>query len=338
MEQPNRQYTNSEAYRYGFNGKENDREWGTAGLTQDYGFRLYNPAIAKFLSVDPLAPEYPWYTPYQFAGNMPIKYIDLDGLEPAMSPLDMQAAGYYKPSNDAGNDGTHYVYSEIQSGVNKGKLAYWWGNFETNEWVFTEDDIANDKSDYTYVEEPKGFWGCLFEGDLMRANWAADHALDGLALSGNISIDGKGGDDNASKSLTVVFGRHDGEWVFGLFGDVTKSTSLDPATGSLGVSAGGGLVVFTEVGEQEQDILSNMEGETKVVSGSFKNLSGTFGVSKNKFDQVTYKSYTVNATLKRPNFSKGLQEIVPIDGSVGVSTSTRIRTRGEALNFLKSMW
>jgi pimeloyl-ACP methyl ester carboxylesterase len=32
--------------------------------------------------VDPLAPEYPWYTPYQFAGNMPIWAIDRDGLEP----------------------------------------------------------------------------------------------------------------------------------------------------------------------------------------------------------------------------------------------------------------
>jgi hypothetical protein len=28
-----------------------------------------------------LSPEYPWYTPYQFAGNTPIQAIDLDGLE-----------------------------------------------------------------------------------------------------------------------------------------------------------------------------------------------------------------------------------------------------------------
>ena len=37
--------------------------------------------VSRFLSVDPLAPEYPWYTPYQFAGNKPIQFIDLDGLE-----------------------------------------------------------------------------------------------------------------------------------------------------------------------------------------------------------------------------------------------------------------
>ena len=87
-------------YRYGFNGKENDREgWGSQ-LVQDYGFRLYNPAIGRFLSVDPLAPEYPWYTPYQFAGNMPIAFIDLDGLEnikpppPGVVPRTTNRGGY----------------------------------------------------------------------------------------------------------------------------------------------------------------------------------------------------------------------------------------------------
>jgi RHS repeat-associated protein len=39
-------------YRYSFNGKETDSETGL----QDYGFRIYNPSLGKFLSVDPLAP------------------------------------------------------------------------------------------------------------------------------------------------------------------------------------------------------------------------------------------------------------------------------------------
>ena len=69
-------------YRYGFNGKENDAngEFGSQ-LIQDYGFRMYNPSIGKFLSVDPLTQGYPELTPYQFASNTPIWAIDLDGLE-----------------------------------------------------------------------------------------------------------------------------------------------------------------------------------------------------------------------------------------------------------------
>jgi RHS repeat-associated protein len=69
-------------YRYGFNGKEKDDEgMGGGDQTYDYGFRIYNPGLAKFLSVDPLHKSFPWYTPYQFAGNKPIWAIDLDGLE-----------------------------------------------------------------------------------------------------------------------------------------------------------------------------------------------------------------------------------------------------------------
>lgn len=67
--------------RYGFNGKEQDSEVKGEGAQYDYGFRIYDPRVVRFLSVDPLFQTYPWYTPYQFAGNMPIWAIDLDGLE-----------------------------------------------------------------------------------------------------------------------------------------------------------------------------------------------------------------------------------------------------------------
>jgi len=80
---PGRSYkaSGSTAYRYGFNGKENDNEVKGEGDQQDYGFRIYDPRLARFLSVDPLVREYPELTPYQFASNTPIWAIDLDGLE-----------------------------------------------------------------------------------------------------------------------------------------------------------------------------------------------------------------------------------------------------------------
>jgi len=52
-----------------------------SNVQYDYGFRIYNPQIAKFLSVDPLAGSYPMLTPYQFASNSPIASLDLDGQE-----------------------------------------------------------------------------------------------------------------------------------------------------------------------------------------------------------------------------------------------------------------
>ena len=79
-------------YRYAFNGKEQDDkgEWVSinspdniqrSSTHYDYGFRIYNPGLARFLSLDPLTTEYPMLTPYQFASNRPIDGIDIDGQE-----------------------------------------------------------------------------------------------------------------------------------------------------------------------------------------------------------------------------------------------------------------
>ena len=64
-------------YRFSFNGKPDDAGTGL----QDYGMRMYDDEIGRFLSVDPIASRYPNLTPFQFASNKPIWAIDLDGLE-----------------------------------------------------------------------------------------------------------------------------------------------------------------------------------------------------------------------------------------------------------------
>ncbi|MCB9251543.1 MAG: hypothetical protein H6605_03700 [Flavobacteriales bacterium] len=102
------------AYRYGFNGKENDDEIKGNGNQQDYGMRIYDPRLCRFLSVDPVSNYFPWYTPYLFAGNKPIWATDLDGLEEDFTnaqpfeyyndklALDMNGAPSYSPKNAAG--------------------------------------------------------------------------------------------------------------------------------------------------------------------------------------------------------------------------------------------
>ncbi|WP_185154529.1 RHS repeat domain-containing protein [Fulvivirga sp. M361] len=67
--------TSLKQYRYV--GKEHDEE---SGLYY-YGARYYASWLIRFVSVDPLKDEYPYYTPYQYAGNKPITFIDLDGLQ-----------------------------------------------------------------------------------------------------------------------------------------------------------------------------------------------------------------------------------------------------------------
>ena len=63
------------AYRY--NGKELLEEHGY----YFYGFRIYDPAIGRFPSADPIADEFPWVSVYNYAENEPIANIDLHGLQ-----------------------------------------------------------------------------------------------------------------------------------------------------------------------------------------------------------------------------------------------------------------
>jgi RHS repeat-associated protein len=66
-------------FQYKYNGKEKQNLLGFGWY--NYGFRFYDPGIARFPQLDPLAHDYVYLTPYQYASNDPIKNIDLDGLE-----------------------------------------------------------------------------------------------------------------------------------------------------------------------------------------------------------------------------------------------------------------
>jgi RHS repeat-associated protein len=81
MVMPLRQFTSGSSYRYGFNGKEEDDEVKGNGNQLDYGFRIYDPRLGRFLSVDPLAASYPWNSSYAFAENDVMRSVDIDGLE-----------------------------------------------------------------------------------------------------------------------------------------------------------------------------------------------------------------------------------------------------------------
>jgi len=75
-----RSFSASSSYRYGFNGKEKDQdgEWGST-TRYDYGARIYNPSLGRFLSLDPKSNLYPSISAYGNVDNNPIRFVDIDG-------------------------------------------------------------------------------------------------------------------------------------------------------------------------------------------------------------------------------------------------------------------
>jgi RHS repeat-associated protein len=69
----------SSSNRYLYNDKEFQDDFGLNWY--DYGARFYDPQIARFQTVDPLTEKNHRNTPYSYAANNPIRYIDWLGLD-----------------------------------------------------------------------------------------------------------------------------------------------------------------------------------------------------------------------------------------------------------------
>ena len=153
------------------------------GNVYDYGFRIYNPRLAKFLSVDPLTRSYPMLTPYQFASNTPIAAIDLDGLEAlitikgtwwknqiikAIKDNDIERASYlafkaisttlddiefnskaYAKADWKGNNPGTYNWSEKNP---KGLTVVFDGNKSTTIFSIVENEKASHWYSDTFIE------------------------------------------------------------------------------------------------------------------------------------------------------------------------------------------
>ena len=70
------------AYRLEVQGQKKDDEvHGATGTSYNYEFRMHDPRIGRILSIDPLAAQYPWNSPYAFSENRVIDAVELEGLE-----------------------------------------------------------------------------------------------------------------------------------------------------------------------------------------------------------------------------------------------------------------
>ena len=76
-------------YKYSFNGKEKDDEVKGAGNSYDYGARIYDPRLGRWLSIDPKFGSYQSVGPFTFTNDNPIIFTDPDGRK--VKPLSQEA-------------------------------------------------------------------------------------------------------------------------------------------------------------------------------------------------------------------------------------------------------
>jgi RHS repeat-associated protein len=150
MLMPGRKYNPAE-YRFGFNGQEKDDEiTGVTGSHLDFGARIYDSRIGRWMALDPLRNIYPSHSPYCFGVNSPLYFTDPNGKE--IEPYFKQwGYGWFSwttyPYFTGGLTGTHgesfhQVITNMLKSSDIYKIVYSQLVNSSNIFRFTETDIT----------------------------------------------------------------------------------------------------------------------------------------------------------------------------------------------------
>jgi RHS repeat-associated protein len=230
-----------EANRYQFTGHESDGETGF-----DYhGARYYSRLLARYMSVDPMATERLWLSPYNYVQNNPLNRIDPSGKLDHV--FQQQADGSYRIISKNSSvvdeyrnlDGSRFYYNKETGHVSN------MFNLKTGEVVVMQQ---NETRKFNMIESYKNFKQS-YEGKRFVETLDNIKLAGGLILGGPAAATGKG--------------------LIGFAARASISGGLDDVSGKMDRS--GNTLIQKAFGEEDGNLIKSSLN-TIGIFGSYKSI------------------------------------------------------------------